>query len=114
MAKQAEKSERIEYRADKKSAQKVRSLLMKILSKDKKSDGIGFSYTYKSFGKKAEYVISGRSKTVLRCVAAFHKFILKEEKKAKKREAEGAKATPIARGSYYTMKPLKERKRRNV
>ena len=105
--------ERIVLGADRKSAQQLRKILIGILAKDKKSDGIRLSYLYRPFRKKAEYTVEGHPKTVGKCLAAFEKFLKKREKRALKMEMAQAKATPIPQGKYYTMKPLKERKQRS-
>lgn len=114
MMKKEPRIERVEYRTDRRTAQKLRNLFMKLLSKDKKSDGISLSYTYKPFRKKADYTIAGNEKTVLKCLRALTKFVRKQEKIQAKREAEKEKAVPIVRGSYYTMKSAKERRGRKV
>ncbi|MBR2907585.1 MAG: hypothetical protein IKC26_11700 [Clostridia bacterium] len=114
MAKKEPRIERIEYSADRRTAQRLRNLFMKILSKDKKSDGISLSYTYKPFRKRADFTISGNEKTVLKCIKALGKFALKQEKTEAKRERDGMKATPIAKGSYYTMRSAKERRKGSV
>lgn len=105
------KLERIVLGADRNTAQQLRKLFMKVLSKDKKSDGMNLSYVYRPFRKKAEYTIEGHPKTVLKCLGAFGKFVKKQEKIALKVEMQRAKAQPIPTGKYYTMKPAKERKK---
>lgn len=104
--------ERIVLGTDRKSAQKLRRVFIKVLSKDKKSDGMNLSYSYHPFRKKADYTVEGHPKTVTRCLRAFGKFVKKQEKIALKVEMQKAKAQPIPMGKYYTMKPLKERKRK--
>lgn len=112
MAKKEPRLEKIVYGADRRSAQKLRNVFMKILSKDKKSSELSLSYTYKPFRKKANYTIEGGAKTVAKCIKAFDKFVLKQEKTARKLELQRMKAQPIAVGKYYTMKTAKERKKR--
>lgn len=110
MGKQEARTERIVLGTDRRTAQKIRNMLIKILSKDKKSDGVQFAYTYKPFRKKADYTIEGAAKTVAKCLKAFDKFVMKQEKTALKLEQQRVKAHPIARGKYYTMKSAKERR----
>ena len=96
--------ERIVYGADRHSAKKLMRVFLKILSKDKKSDGIGVQYTYHPLRRKAEYAIEGHVKTIAKCVKAFAKFVRKQETAAAKAEAMKWKAQPMAMGKYYTMK----------
>ena len=107
--------ERIVLGTDRKNAQKLRRVFIKVLSKDKRSDGLQLSYSYHAFRKKADYTVVGHPKTVAKCLRAFGKFVAKEEKVARKLEMareKRAKATPIATGKYYTMRSAKERTRK--
>ena len=103
--------ERIVLGADRKSAKQLLKIFMKLLSKDKKSDGMRLSYSYRAFRKRAEYTIEGHPKTVSKCLGAFEKFVSKQERLRLRMETQNAKAQPMATGKYYTMKSAKERKR---
>lgn len=104
--------ERIVLGTDRKSAQTLRKLLVKTLAGDKKSDGMRLDYLYRPMKHRAEYTVEGHPKTVKKCLAVFEKFLKKQEAVAAKLEAARMKAEPIPKGKYYTMKPLKERKKR--
>ena len=104
--------ERIVLGTDRKSAQQLRKVLIKVLGKDKKSDGMQLTYLYRPFRKKAEYTIEGHPKTVKKCLGAFEKFLKKQEQIALKIEMQKQKAAPLPKGKYYTMKSAKERKTR--
>lgn len=114
MDKKIIRTEEIEYEADRKTAEKLRKLLMKILSKDKKSDAVQFSYTYKPFRKRADFFVGGSEKLVLKCMKAFDRFVLKTEKAKEKRESKRNKEIPLKKGSYYKMKSRKERNKRRL
>lgn len=109
------RTEEIEYETDRKTAEKLKKHLMKTLLKDKKSDSFQFSYTYRPFRKRADFLIGGREKLVLKCIKVFDRLVLKTEKAKEKREAEQRKLIPMKKGTSYTMKSLKDRnKRRRV
>ena len=110
MTKKQPRMEQIVYRADRKTAKAIMKLFLKILTKDKKSDGMNFSYTYRR--KTARYTVEGDEKTVKKCLSSFDKYVKKYEAALKKIEKERAKARPLNVASYYTMKPLKERTRK--
>ena len=112
MAKNEPRLEKIVYGTDRRYAQKIRNAFMKILAKDKKADGVRLTYIYKPFRKRADYTIEGSDKTVRKCLKAFRKLVLKEEKAVRAIEAQKYKAQPMAVGKYYTMKTAKERKGR--
>jgi hypothetical protein len=110
---QKEKSLRMEQIVlgmDRKNAKRLLNIFMKLLSKDKKSAGMRLTYSYRAFRKRAEYTIEGHPKTVSKCLGAYEKFILKQEKAAARAEEKRCKAKPIKTGKYYKMKPAKERK----
>jgi len=102
--------EQIVYKTDRKTAKTIMKLFIKILMKDKKSDGMNFTYSYRK--KTANYTVEGDKKTVKKCLTAFDKYVKKYETRVKKLEEQRNQAQPIAVANYYTMKPLKERTRR--
>ena len=106
--------ERIVFGADRRSAQKLRKMLIGVIAKDKKSDGLRLAYTYRPFRKRAEYTLEGHPKTVGKCLKTFEKFMKKREKlalRAELRKTKAAPMPPLPKGKYYTLKPLKERKK---
>lgn len=102
--------EEISFTTDRRTAERLRSVFMRLLAKDKKSDGVGLLYSYKPLRKRACFTIGGGDKTVLKCVRAFGKFVRKKERADAKREEASMRGVPMARGSLYAMKPLRERK----
>ena len=104
--------ERIVLGTDRKNAQTLRKLLIKVLAGDKKSDGLRLTYLYRPLRRRAEYTVEGHPKTVKKCLTTLEKFLKKQEQIALRLEAERAKAQPLPKGKYYTMKPLKERRTR--
>lgn len=102
--------ERVVLGTDRKSAKQLLKIFMKVLSKDKKSDGVRLDFSYRPFRKRAEYTIEGHPKTVSKCLGAYEKFVLKQEKAVARAEEARCKAKPIAMGKYYKMKAAKERK----
>ncbi len=106
--------EEMEYETDRRTAVRLRKLLVKILTKDEKSDGVSFSYTYRPFRKRVELVVGGDERLVLKCLKAFRKFVLRTNAEKEKREAAKNRAVPMKKGSYYALKPLKARNKRRL
>lgn len=110
MDKKQSRMEQIVYSTDRKTAKTIMKLFLKILTKDKKSDGMHFTYSYRK--KTANYTVEGDKKTVKKCLSAFDRYVNKYEARVKKIEEQKNKAEPLQVAKYYTMKPLKERTRR--
>lgn len=110
MAKKERSMERIVTGSDRKTAQALRKVFLKVLSKDKKSDDVKLTYVYRAFRKKADYAIEGSPKTISKCVKAFDKFVKAQEKKAQKKAKKAEKSAMMPKAKYYAMKPSKDRK----
>jgi hypothetical protein len=102
--------EQIVYRADRKVAKAIMKLFLKILTKDQRSDGMNFSYSYRR--KTAHYTVEGDEKTVKKCISSFDRYVKKYEANLEKIEKAKQMAQPLKVAKYYTMKPLKERTRK--
>ena len=103
MANKQRTLERIVTETDRKSAQKLRGLVLKALSKDKKSDDMHFFYLYSPFRKQANFLLEGNKKTVAACLKVFGKFGKATEKK-QAQKAKKAEKKANQKPKYYTRK----------
>ena len=109
MEKKVIRTEEIRYETDRRTARRLKKTLVKVLARDKGSDAIRFSYTYKPLKKRVDLLFEGSEALIKKCIRSFLRFKKRTERAKEKKEAKKNKLVPMKKGRYYTMKSMEER-----